>query len=226
VSIFLLQVQIIEGPQLKEVVKDIATFFKENESETVILKFSHFQDFSDSAYLQMTEMISKYLDEWMLKEIPDGFDRLAEVTMNNYVGTILVVIDEDWAIDRAIPGFWVYRDWDSENPHVADLTVFDEYADTTKFEEMKEDQLAKLNDFKGICAHDSKVPCDLFLLSWTLTPWTNVASTSKDANRELGAVASYLQPNSKGFYPNLIYLDYLEKARPTFNARNLILRYT
>jgi hypothetical protein len=94
--------------------------------------------------------------------------------------------------------------------------VYDEFSDTTDYDVMKGDQLGKFAAFNGKCKKKPEVLCDLFLLSWTLTPTTHVWKTCKEANQNLGAeMAKLAVPNSLGFIPHILYVDYVESARVT-----------
>ncbi|UUC44950.1 hypothetical protein [Flavobacterium cerinum] len=221
------------GPSVQEVLNDVKRFYQEGHHELTILKFSHFDKFTPVIYEKLKTMINNTIGNWMLRSIPEGYTRLADVTMGTYLqdkGQILVVIDEDWAVtDQPKDGFWVYRDWQDKTADKGDLTVFDLYSNSMSYDTMKQDQIEKFEAFNGQCCSKQKkdswecetfsnVPCDLFLLSWTLTPPTGVWLFSKEANRNLGQVMSYLYPNQYGFFPNILYLDYTEYARPTFIA--------
>ena len=60
------------------------------------------------------------------------------------------------------------------------------------------------------------VPCDLFLLSWTLTPPVNVRAFAAEPNRNLEAALRELKiPNRFGCVVNLLYADYVDSARVT-----------
>lgn len=216
------------GPSLKEVLEDIKKFYAEGHKELSILKFSHFDNFTESIYKNMKEMINEYLGNWMFTKLPDGTARLADVSMGTYLnsgGKVLIVVDSNWAVDYPEKGFWVYRDWESDKADQGDLTVFDQYSNTTSYSDMKNDQLQKLSEFNGKCRSFQNTPCDLFLLSWTLTPVTGVWLYAQEADRNLGQVMSYVQPNRYGLFTNLLYLDYFEYARPTFIAQILIKTY-
>jgi hypothetical protein len=81
---------------------------------------------------------------------------------------------------------------------------------------MKENQFQKFNDYNGKCENDQNVPCDLFLLSWTLTPYTDVWLYSKTPNRNLGdAITELTIPNQYGCIVNMLYTDYVEYSRST-----------
>ncbi len=63
---------------------------------------------------------------------------------------------------------------------------------------------------------DLNIPCDLFLLSWTLTPVTDVWQVSEPASRALGSsMASLPVSNRYGKIVNLLYVDFEEYARVT-----------
>ena len=222
---------IIYGPPLNSVLQNIQQFFEEGHNELAIFKFSHFNNFSKNSYQDMKDAVNKYLGKWLIKSLPQGFNRLADVPMDAYLqsgeGAILVVVDENWAIDYPEAGYWIYRDWDSDVPKEGDLTVYDKFADTGNLKKMISDQLKKFNEFDGTCKNDKKTPCDLFLLSWTLTPpITGVWLYAQNANRTLGKeMMAHRKANKHGYFPNLLYLDYIQYARPTFIADILLRSY-
>ena len=59
------------------------------------------------------------------------------------------------------------------------------------------------------------MPCDLFLLSWTLTPPTAVWTLARLADKRLVDVVGPLAKNPAGRVINALYLDYVEHARGT-----------
>lgn len=229
----------ITGPSLSDVLADVKKFFAEGHKELAILKFSHFSGFTEAIYTQMKKDIKSELGNWLLTSKPGGATRLADATMGDYLNTggkVLVVVDNNWAVDYPEAGFWVYRDWESSSASQGDLTVFDIYSNTMSYDTMKKDQLEKLDEFNGQCCAQqesgswrcqtfSSTPCDLFLLSWTLTPPTGVWFASQEANRNLGDVMANQGPNKDGYFSNLLYLDYFEFARATFVSQLLIQRY-
>lgn len=206
------------GPDLAEVLKDIRDFAKQGYRELVILKLSHFDNIDNTRYQKLIGQISTSLGEWLVKSKPAG-KRLADVTLGEYVANgpaFLIVVDGNYAIDVREPGFWVYRDWQSGTPAAGDLTVFDQYSKTVSFERMKNDQLKKFANFDGRMQHDRSIPCDLFLLSWTLTPDTAVWFAATAANRRLGEYMRRTSiPNQHHRMINLLYVDYVEFARVT-----------
>jgi hypothetical protein len=219
--------EFIDGPNLNTVLESIKQFFDEGHQELAILKFSHFDDFSEESYQDMRNAINSYLGKWLFKNLPQGVTRLADVSMGTYLqsgkGVILVVVDKDWAIDYPETGYWVYRDWDSNSPQKGNLTVYDQYSNTTDLAKMEQDQLEKLKNFNGKCKNKPQIPCDLFLLSWTLTPITDVWHYAKEADRVLGReMMAQRQPNQYGYFSNLLYLDYFQNARPVFVADILL----
>lgn len=218
----------ITGPKLSDVLDQIKKFMEEGHHELVILKFSHYGAFNLHIYPKLVDEIDHKLGNWLYSTplALSGGKRLAERPLSDYIsttGAILVVCDCDKDKDRCNldyplqhpqPGIWVYRDRDMA-PEKDELRVYDDYTGTEKYETMKADQLRKFDNF-----NDKDPHCDLFLLSWTLTPGgfphiPFVPSLCKPANRRLGADMAHLVPNKYGCIPNLIYVDCVESARVT-----------
>jgi hypothetical protein len=217
-SKFVIAHAFIPGPDLTEVLDDITAFALESIQELVILKFSHFDNIDEKIYPKLVHEIQTRLGPWLVTSTPDG-KRLADVTLEEFVQrgpALLVVVDGSYAVNYPVPGFWVYRDWESGSPERGDLRVYDIYSNVIVFDEMKKDQFAKFAAYDGRMKQNPKLPCDLFLLSWTLTPVTAVWLVSAEANRRLGEnmVAATI-PNAFGQIINLLYVDYVEYARVT-----------
>lgn len=208
----------VPGPSLLSVLEDVQRYMGEGHRELVILKFSHYQAFDASIYEGMVSMIREKLNPWLLRDLP-AQKRLADLPLAELIadrGVVLVVCSGDYPVDNTAAGIWVYRDWQAADPEVGDLRVFDKYSDTTSYTTMKSKQLEQFQGYDGTCQQDPGTPCDLFLLSWTLTPVTGVWETCQDANRNLGDVMAGLSvPNQHGAIINLLYVDYVENARVT-----------
>lgn len=195
----------IPGPKLEEVLDDVKRFMEEGSGELVILKLSHFFGiFTDNNLKALNSQIEASLGDWLFKEL-DG-RRLVDVSMDEFLadgGTVLVVGDHDFYKAHPTPGFYAWGD---------DLSVYDKYSDTSTFEDMKDDQLGKFAEYDG--------SRDLFLLSWTLTPsdadyvLSNTAEPMYTANRGLAAsLEGVAVVNQHGQRINVVYLDYVQKAR-------------
>lgn len=208
----------ITGPDLSVVLEDIRRFCSQGRRELAVLKLSHFDNIDNETYKKLIAQIDAAIGTWLVKSTPNG-KRLADVTLSEYISqraAMLVVVDGNYAIDVKQAGFWVYRDWESGTPANGDLRVFDIYSNTTSFDQMKNDQFTKFANYNGRMKNDQNLPCDMFLLSWTLTPVTGVWFTSKDANRRLGQdILQPQNPNRFGQIMNLLYVDYVEFARVT-----------
>jgi hypothetical protein len=225
-SKFILHHGVIGGPDLSVVLADIKKFAQEGHRELVLLKFSHFKNIDNDTYVTLRDQIATALNPWLVKSKPAN-KRLAEMTLAEYVPNgmaALVVVDENYAIDKPAPGFWIYRDaaWGKDdhpegyNPAVGDLRVYDVYSNTMFVDTMIADQREKFANYNGYCPAMPSVPCDLYLLSWTLTPPTDVWDTSKAANRCLGEQMTKIpDPNGFGKIINMLYVDYVEYARVT-----------
>jgi hypothetical protein len=206
----------VKGPKLSEMLDDVRRFASEGHRELVILKFSHYEGFHDEAYVSLAKQIKASLDPWLYKSLPRG-KRLADISLSDYVrhsSAILVLSDGGYPLSNPREGIWVYRDWESEHPEQGDLRVYDQYSNTVSFPLMKTDQFDKFNRYDGKCKTHADVPCDLFLLSWTLTPPTDVRSFAAEANRNLASALKDLKiPNRFGCVVNLIYADYVNYAK-------------
>jgi hypothetical protein len=203
------------GPKLTDVLEDVRRFCREPHRELIILKFSRYQAFDDKAYRRMVEEITERLDPWLCKSIPYG-KRLADVPLRELLkekNVVWIVCDGSYPRDHHTPGVWVYRDWSAADPEQGDLRVHDRYADSTDYRQMKADQLGKFARYDGKCRRRPEVPCDLFLLSWILTPATGVRAYSELPNRKLADdIKELKRPNRFGCMVNLLYADYVESA--------------
>jgi hypothetical protein len=85
---------------------------------------------------------------------------------------------------------------------------------------LRQGQKPKFQWFDGICRNqylDQGVkkdwPCDLFLLSWTLTPFVDAIDTARTANQRLVDREGDLGANPHGQRVNLIYTDDVQNSR-------------
>jgi hypothetical protein len=229
----------VKGAALNDVLDQVARFM-DDRKELVILKFSHYENFSEDRFDKMCDLIKAKIGTFLYTKPLAPGKRLATIPLDDYLGdhgTVLVVCD---GLPK-VAGIYLYRDWKDKHPEKGQLTVFDVYSETTKFEVMaygaepdKEQptlprgQLPKFKNFDGKCKKDANVPCDLFLLSWTLTPLTGVWEYARTADKNLvgyvdGMLTSEFEQhksiekgkNAFGRMINLIYVDYVEYARAT-----------
>jgi len=208
----------VRGPKLADVLDDVRRFAREGHHELVILKFSHYDGFRGDAYKSLVKQIKASLGPWLYTSLPRG-RRLADITLSDYIrnsAAVLVLCDESYPLDNRSEGIWVYRDWDSMHPEQGDLRVYDQYSNTTSYPSMRTDQFDKFNRYDGKCKARREIPCDLFLLSWTLTPPTFVWGFAVEANRNLEAALKELKiPNRCGRIANLLYVDYVASSNVT-----------
>lgn len=209
----------ISGPALSEVLADIQAYAKSGHKELVIITFSHFEEFDDTVYAKFSTEVDTSIGKWLHKAQLLPKQRLADITLNTYTanGTAIVVaVADNYAINVKKAGFWVFRNWNAKSADKGDLRVFDQYSDTTDYNQMKDNQLARFAAYNGNLLEFPGLPCDLFLLSWTLTPITAVWSFSKEPNRNLGQVMSTVKDaNTFGKIINMLYVDYVQYARVT-----------
>jgi hypothetical protein len=205
----------VRGASLKDVLSQVALFMRSAGKELVILKFSHYDRFNEKVYQGLVKEIVDALEPWLY----ETNSRLAEVSLADFLrygGVVLVLCDEAYPVKQPTKGIYVYRDWDSSDPANGDLRVYDKYSNTTSFPQMQTDQSNKFRIYDARCFYRQDVRCDLFLLSWTLTPPSGVWPVSKEANRHLGTgLARIPVPNPIGRVINLLYVDYVEYSRVT-----------
>jgi hypothetical protein len=101
------------------------------------------------------------------------------------------------------------------------------WTNTDKYSTMRDKQFECFKNYNGLMEQAPKKPCDLFLLSWTLTTQkppavpTPIRTLADEANRNLGDEVVYGQtgadpiPNREGKIMNLLYVDYVQYARVT-----------
>jgi hypothetical protein len=206
------------GPDFSEVLADVKRFAQENHHELIILKLSHFEGITPEIYPKLAAQAAAALGPWLFKGSL-GTRRLAELTLSEYVTAgprILIFVDENYAIDHPIEGLWSYADATSDRASRADLRAYDVYSNTTDFSLMAADQFRKFAAYDGTCA-GSPVKCDLFLLSWTLTPRLRIWKASQPALNRLRTTFDTTDRirNSHGRVINLIYVDFVEYAHVT-----------
>lgn len=237
------------GESLADVIRDVREFMQ-THNELVILKISHFSAFSSAIW---NVLAGAFLDTdtglktWLLpKDAAAG--RLADRKIDQYVketqGTVLIVVDLDGDVDYVTEaqnndGLYRYRDWNAAQPETGDITVFDMFSSTPDFDTMalstsvastlpgttqivKRGQLHKFDWFDGKCL-DRTTVCDLFLLSWTVTPNTPGTDgtpfvNAAKANRNLASylnIPLYKGASRKRMHINLLYTDAVEYSRST-----------
>ncbi len=200
----------VNGPDLSTVLADVQLFLGQSHRELILLKFSHFDAFDKFAYESAGVQIRQALLPWLYASLPIG-KRIADLPLKDYIehqAVVLVLFDGPYAAENRTPGFWVYRDWDSTDPERGDLRVFDQFADSMSDSAMQADQFEKFDRYTGKCTKRPEVDCDLFLLSWTLTPPTNVPAFAARPNRDLAAALNQNPlSNPSGRMINLLYTD-------------------
>lgn len=209
----------IAGPDLSDVLSQIQRYCNFGHRELIIIDWSHFDNWDASVYQSFVTQVNNAIGRWLWKTPLQPGQRLADIPFSTFTANgpcVISAVAERWAVDNPQPGFWVFRDWDASDSNLGNLVVFDKYSNTTSYDQMRDDQIAKFETFTGKQANFPTLPVDLFLLSWTLTPVTGVWFASKDANRNLGnAIVGIPNPNRYGRIMNCLYVDYVEYARVT-----------
>jgi len=197
----------VVGADCEVMLDQISRFLQETKQELVILNISHFCNFGDnSRHNQFVNLIDSKLNPYLVKE---HYENLLTAKFSQLVGSgsrAIVIYNNEYINGK--PGYF------------RSLSLYDEYANTSDYEKMKNDQIAKLNNYSGNAQQ-------LFLFSWTLTfrDWESLRGIggiwpifgdlqgiASAANCRLGNVLATV-PSEKQI--NVIFVDFLKDARVT-----------
>lgn len=215
----------VTGASIHSILADVERYMKEGHREVVILKFSHWGGFTPtdaagSPYVKLRSMIQSALGTYLYDN--GGQQRLADIPLSTLLppgqgrGVVLPVMDlpGSFKTGTGAKGIYTYRDWDSQIQNGTEFTVYDQYSNTTSLSGMQDDQLNKLAKFDGTMEHVKTVPCDLFLLSWTLTPTAAIRASAAAADATLAPKMSIVGRNKYGRIPNVLFVDFYSWADP------------
>ncbi len=207
------------GATIEKSLKQLHTFMEEVNHELVILELSHFcSDSEEFPHSKLQDLIKQTIGEFLYKGSTETGNLMIK-TIGEYVADspkILLLYSDDYAIEMENQGFWQY-------PR-AGLDRCCGYANTPVFEEMRSDQLNKLENNPGN-------PDELFNLSWTLTIPTDPIQASatildlgvsakelslraltKYANPYLG---EFIRDHGMDHQINFLFVDFVKDARVT-----------
>jgi hypothetical protein len=197
------------GQDLKVVLDQTQAFLNAHPSETAILKFSHIREYHDHHASDTKQKINVLLNNYAAKIYANASSgiNLASLPLRDVRGKMILVFDYTEYID-ASKGRFRYKDGGSVQPN-ANITVFDEYSDTSSYEDMKTNQLGKWKEHAGLGTGH------LFLLSWTLTGSVggpSIAEMARNANSKLPGVLYDQIVNRHAQKPNIVYIDFVATA--------------
>jgi hypothetical protein len=231
------------GAPVQDILIDVKNFLNTDikRREIIVLKFSHFENMGHCSSVELSPgyqilqlMINNNLGNRLL--LDTGGLRPADIPLNTLLANgskVIVLVDGDYASSKCSQeqsGFYVYRDWCSGefgcagtgDPALGQFNVFDQTSITADFNSMRNNQLEKFNIFNGKMKNDPNVKCDEFLLAWILgnpgNRLENISHLSQPANANLGDEMYKLKANPLGFIPNVLSVDYYERARVTDTA--------
>ncbi len=213
----------IVGPSLSDVLGQIKKYMSERHREVVVLDFGVTP--GDKGILaKFFDMGTAALGPWLYDNKTGK--RLADISLNELMagghGIVIPLMNWNEKSTEHV-GFYTKRNWDigskdnPGDPKLGQVTVFDQYSNTGTYETMAKGQLKKFEDFNGKM-EVVDFPCDLFLLAWTLTPITFIASHAIIADAHLGPVMSHVNRNKFGLIPNIINTDFYEWSGSTDQA--------
>jgi hypothetical protein len=239
------------GAPVQDILIDVENFLNTNDKrrEVVVLKFSHFKNMGACSPVELSPgyqilqlLVNNLLGHRLL--LDTGGQRPADISLNTLLANgskVIVLVDGDYASSKCAQeqaGFYVYRDWCSGEfgcastggPALGQFNVFDQVSFTADFNSMRNKQLEGFKIFNGKMKNDPNITCDEFLLAWILgNPGSrvdNISKLSEPANANLGDEMYKLEANPLGFIPNVLSVDYYERARVTDTAIEMNKRLT
>lgn len=197
------------GASLSDILRDVKSFLQSpaGKDEVVILKFSH--GYKDAA--AGTVAAIQGLGDLLFKSPTAVNLATLPIQSSRMQGHVVAVMGDPYSgyIDPA-KGLFAYHDIPvKENPHsitAKDMTVYDNYANDTAYQDMAGDQLGKLQTYGGL-GKDY-----LFLLSWTCTGSSAVRDIevlAGMANPWLPALISRIRRDGT-VLPNVVYIDFVD----------------
>jgi hypothetical protein len=197
------------GQSLKSVLDQTQSFLNDYPEETAILKFSHIRNYKDHHASDTKLKINNLLNSYQKVMYVNAADpNLADITMGELRGKMILVFDYSDYINSAT-GRFRYKDG-STTKEDTNITVYDEYSNTSSYNAMKKDQLSKWKSHAGMGTKH------FFLLSWTLTASPPLGSTietlAAEANSKLPGVLYDQIVTSKAQKPNIVYIDFVNNT--------------
>lgn len=177
----------IPGEKLADALDQINSFITENSKETIILYFSHFkigkdlsQDFIDLINLKLgNKLLSRNtIDNHF--EPSNLYKSINNLPIQKLQGKVIVLVHEDEDFDfSTLKGSNLYKGmyFSKKNTTKADtayqdkevlFTTYDDYANSSSFDKMREDQLEKFAQFGQTNGKKNNEDA-LFAVDWTLT---------------------------------------------------------
>ncbi len=200
----------VNSVKLDQALEDIKKFLQnEGQDETVVIMYSHFYMNKDKGTeLFFDDYINKkeYGKNYQLSRDVVNGRKLNTIPLKELRGKIVSIIDdgEKEFSYKKIKNNNVYRRSEF-------FSLYDNYANKTTFEKMRDDQIAKFSELES--------PEELFCLNWTLT---NNGSMTWDNKSEADRInpkiiqpdeftnKNLLQPNSHGNIVNILSVDYVD----------------
>lgn len=195
------------GQDLIAALDQARAFLVAHPTETAILKFSHIRDYDGHDPAATKQKINALLNNYdaVIYKNSSGTVNLAEVTLGNVRGKMILVFDYGEYINPSA-GRFSYKDGSSVQTDF-NITVYDEYSNTSNYDTMRADQVQKWRD------HNGWGKGYLFLLSWTLTGSLGSPSVEEMAalaNSRLPDVLSDQIVNARLAKPNIVYIDFVK----------------
>lgn len=150
----------LTGPDMRDILQQIALFVKNSPKEMIVLYISHFSNFTNDDHQRFIQLIKDILDPWLYHTHQPN---LAEVTLEEITpnsSSVLVLYHDEYITINSASGI-----------HHPPAMLY-ESSSSPSFKTMKQDQLSKLKA-------NANIPDSFFVLNWVLSP--NKETLIKDA---------------------------------------------
>lgn len=211
------------GQKLEEVLTQVKAFLDQNNSETVILKFSH-----------MTHKNAKKVRDAVITQCNDYLYQIRHKKqaiplkdLHTFRKKIVAIFDKSLPFDEAdksdkIHSFKSYKPStkpDANNPPIANdmprIILWGEYANKSTYAPMYEDQKAKM-DLRGTLWNTASQVPHLYQLYWTITGAVkNIATITAPATSkfEKNWVKIAREVPGRKHFPQLVVYDFVNKTQ-------------
>lgn len=198
------------GQSLRDVLDQAQAFLIAHPSEIAIFKFSHIRSYEDHDPDVTKSKINTLLNSYTAVIYTNSTSsvNLAGVSLGQLRGKMILVFDYNDYVDPAT-GRFRYKDGSTVQSG-ANITVYDEYSNTSDYNTMKNDQIQKWKTYGGMGNGR------FFLLSWTLTAspplGASIETLAAQANSQLPGVLYDQIVVNKLSKPNIVYIDYVNNT--------------
>lgn len=215
------------GILLGHIFDQAVKFLKENDSEVLIFKMSHWYSEGEmKAILKYIENNSEWTEVFYKtpndSSLPPILNR---VPLGDVRGKLIVVVEDTIPAFKVLPdaranrlakefgftpskGFWQFADLAGKSiGRYGFFSLYDSYSDTIYYDKMRDDQAKKFDNFLN--SDDFDKESDAFLYCWQLT-YGHVSDRAAHCNPHLDTELNTIILKQHNRRPNLVNLDFVD----------------